>query len=162
MERSALDLAIARIVHVLSVVMWIGGVGFVTTVLFPSIRRQTAPDERLAAFVRFERAFSWQARLSVALVGLSGLYMTWRLDAWSRFATIGFWWMDAMVAVWAIFVAMLFVIEPVFLHRRLHQAMASPVSGRLFDRMERLHWVLLVLSLLAVLGAVGGSHGMWG
>jgi uncharacterized membrane protein len=162
MERSPLDLAIARIVHVLSVVMWIGGVGFVTTVLFPSIRRLTAPDERLAGFVRFENAFSWQARISVALVGLSGLYMTWRLDGWSRFAAIGFWWMDAMVAVWAIFALMLFVIEPAFLHRRLHEALASPGSGRLFDRMERLHWILLTLSMVAVLGAVGGSHGLWG
>ena len=157
-----MDLAVARIVHVLAVVLWIGGVGFVTTVLFPAIRGAHAPAERLAAFVQFESAFSWQARISVALAGLSGLYMTWRLDAWSRFAAPGFWWMDAMVAVWVIFALMLFVIEPVFLHRRLHQALAGPGSGPLFDRMERLHRILLALSLVAVLGAVGGSHGLWG
>jgi uncharacterized membrane protein len=159
---TTLDLAVARIVHVLSVILWIGGVGFVTTVLFPAIRRSIGSDDRLAAFVRFENAFSWQAKISVALAGLSGLYMTWRLDGWSRFAAIGFWWMDAMVAVWAIFALMLFVIEPVFLRRRLHEALASPGSGRLFDRMERLHRILLALSLVAVLGAVGGSHGLWG
>jgi hypothetical protein len=70
--------------------------------------------------------------------------------------------MDAMVAVWVIFALMLFVIEPAFLHRRLEQALASPTSGPLFDRMERLHWILLTVSLVAVLGAVGGSHGLWG
>lgn len=157
-----MDLAIARIIHVLSVVLWIGGVGFVATVLFPAIRRTAPPQDRLAAFVRFERAFSWQARISVALAGLSGLYMTWRLDAWARFAAAGFWWMDAMIAVWAVFAAMLFVIEPLFLHARLRQALAGDGPAELFDRMEHLHRLLLALSLIAVLGAVGGSHGLWG
>ena len=156
-----MDLVIARIIHVLSIVMWIGGVGFVTTVLFPSIRRSTAPEVRLAAFVQFERTFSWQAIISVALAGASGLYMTWRLDAWSRFAVARFWWMDAMVALWAVFALMLFVIEPLVVHPRLRLALASANASQQFDRMERFHQVLLVLSLATVLGAVGGSHGLW-
>ncbi len=156
-----MDLVVARIVHVLSIVMWIGGVGFVTTVLFPLIRRSTAPDGRLAAFVQFESSFSGQARVSVALAGLSGLYMTWRLDAWSRFASARFWWMDAMVALWTAFALVLFVIEPLVVHPRLRMAMEVADSGRLFDRMERFHRIMLVLSLVAVLGAVGGSHGLW-
>jgi uncharacterized membrane protein len=157
-----MDIAIARIVHVLSIVMWIGGVAFVTTVLFPSIRRSTAPDARLAAFVRFESMFSWQARISVALAGLSGVYMTWRLNAWSRFAEAGFWWMDAMVILWTGFALMLFVIEPFFLHRRLERALASGNSGQLFDQMARFHQAALAISLVTVFGAVGGSHGLWG
>ncbi len=156
-----MDLVVARIVHVLSIVMWIGGVGFVTTVLFPLIRRSIAPDGRLAAFVQFESSFSGQARVSVALAGLSGLYMTWRLDAWSRFASARFWWMDAMVALWTAFALVLFVIEPLVVHPRLRMAMEVADSGRLFDRMERFHRIMLVLSLVAVLGAVGGSHGLW-
>ena len=35
------QLAIARALHVLAVVLWIGGVGFVTTVLLPAVRRLT-------------------------------------------------------------------------------------------------------------------------
>jgi len=155
-----LDLVVARIIHVLSIVMWIGGVGFVTTVLFPSIRRSTAPVGRLAAFVQFENTFSGQARVSVALAGLSGLYMTWRLDAWSRFASVPFWWMDAMVALWTAFALVLFVLEPLVVHPRLRSALDSGDSSRLFDRMERFHRVMLVLSLVTVLGAVGGSHGL--
>jgi hypothetical protein len=34
------DVTIARALHVVSVVIWIGGVGFVTTVLLPAVRRQ--------------------------------------------------------------------------------------------------------------------------
>jgi hypothetical protein len=115
----------------------------------------------LEAFLAFEGPFAWQARVNVVLAGVSGLYMTWRLDAWSRFASAAYWWMDAMVALWLVFAAMLFVIEPLGLHRRLDRAIAAGNSSALFDRMERFHRVVLGLSLLTVLGAVGGSHGLF-
>jgi uncharacterized membrane protein len=156
-----MDITIARIVHVISVVLWIGGVGFVTAVLQPSVRRAHPPEERLEAFLRFEQSFAWQARISVALAGLSGVYMTARLDAWSRFASPRFWWMDAMAALWLVFALMLFVIEPFGLERRLKHAIAAGASAKLFDRMERFHRIMLVLSLITVLGAVGGSHGLF-
>jgi len=156
-----MDLAIARIIHVLAVVLWIGGVGFVTTVLIPSVRRTHAPAGRLQAFLRFEGPFALQARISVALAGLSGLYMTWRLDAWGRFASAGFWWMHAMVAVWTVFALMLFVIEPFVLHPRLERLEASDDTGVMFDRMQRFHGIMLGLSLVSATGAVGGSHGLF-
>ena len=156
-----MDLVIARIIHVLAVVLWIGGVGFVTTVLFPSVRRREAPAARLAVFLESEGPFSWQARINVALAGLSGLYMTWRLDAWSRFQSPAYWWMGAMVFMWGAFAAMLFVIEPLGLHPRLERAMSSGDSAAVFDRMERLHRIMLALSLVTILGAVGGSHGLF-
>lgn len=156
-----MDLVIARIIHVAAIVFWIGGVGFVTTVLFPAVRRSAAPEERLATFLRFEGPFAWQARVTVALAGLSGLYMTSRLDAWDRFASPAGWWMSAMAALWFIFAAMLFVIEPLVLHRRLARAVAAGRSAPLFDRMERFHRIMLALSLVTVLGAVGGGHGLF-
>jgi len=156
-----MDVTLARIVHVLSVVLWIGGVGFVTTVLLPAVRRAEPPEGRLAAFLRFEGAFAWQARISVALAGLSGLYMTWRLDAWSRFADPAFWWMDAMVLLWAVFAAMLYLAEPLVLHRRLERALEEGRTAALFDRVERFHRIMLGLSLATVLGAVGGAHGLF-
>jgi hypothetical protein len=86
--------------------------------------------------------------------------MTWRLDAWDRFAHAGFWWMHAMVALWSIFALMLSIVEPVFLHRRLGAALNSDGSSHLFDRMERFHRIVLALSLVTILGAVGGIHGL--
>lgn len=79
--------------------MWIGGVGFVATVLFPAVRRTKRPGEWRAALASFEGAFAWQTRLSVALAGLSGLYMTARLDAWARFASQRVCWMHAMICL---------------------------------------------------------------
>ena len=91
----------------------------VTTVLLPAIRRLKTPDERIAFFDAVERRFAWQARWMVLLAGLSGLYMIDRLDLWQRFETIEYWWMHAMVCLWLLFAAMLFVAEPLFLHRWL-------------------------------------------
>jgi len=150
------DFIAARALHVFAVLMWIGGVAFVTAVLMPSIRRSVPPEQRLGAFHRFEGRFARQAAVWVLLAGASGFWMTWRADLWSRFADPQYWWMHAMVAVWLAFAAMLFVIEPLFLHRRMKQ---SPDPARDFARMERMHWVALILSLITVLGAVAGSHG---
>jgi len=152
------DFVLARAIHVAAVVMWIGGVAFVTTVLMPSIRRATPPAERLAAFRRFEARFSPQAAGWVLLAGASGLWMTWRAGLWSRFADPHYWWMHAMVAVWLLFATMLFAIEPLFLRKRMA---ASPDPARDFARMERMHRVLLALSLVTLAGAVAGSHGWW-
>ncbi|HVN41770.1 MAG TPA: hypothetical protein VMT50_03225 [Steroidobacteraceae bacterium] len=150
---------IARTVHVLGVVLWIGGVAFVTTVLLPAVRRIKAPGERVEFFESIERRFAWQARVTTLLVGLSGLYLVREWNLWDRFASAQFWWMHAMVAVWAIFTLMLFVAEPLVLHRRLI-ALSRERPEAAFRLIERMHRVLLALSLVAVAGAVAGAHGL--
>jgi uncharacterized membrane protein len=153
------DVTIARAVHVVSVVLWIGGVAFVTTVLLPAVRRFKDLEERFAFFEGIERRFAWQARLTTALAGLTGFYMLARVDLWDRFRSIAYWWLHAMVGVWLLFTLMLFVAEPLFLHRRrLARARADPEST--FRLVEQLHWILLILSLITLLGAVLGSHGV--
>jgi len=106
------DVTIARALHVVSVVLWIGGVAFVTTVLLPAVRRLKAPQERMQLFDQIEQRFAWQARVSTAIVGLTGFYMLYRFDMWDRFRHAAYWWIDAMVAVWLLFTTMLFVVEP--------------------------------------------------
>lgn len=153
------EITIARALHVLGVVMWIGGVGMVTTVLLPAVRRLTDPTERIGLFKVIEARFAGQARLSSLLVGASGFYMTWAWDLWDRFDEVAFWWMGAMVAIWLIFTMMLFVLEPLFLHRWFFaRSRARPVST--FRIIVGLHWFLLVISLITISGAVAGSHGM--
>ena len=67
------DFALAHALHVLAVIMWIGGVGFVTLVILPSLDA-ILPEERMAAFARIEGRFTVQARLWVLLAGASGLF----------------------------------------------------------------------------------------
>lgn len=152
------DVALARALHVLGVVIWIGGVAFVTAVLLPALRRNRAAEERFALFELLEGRFSWIAKGATLLVGASGFYMAWAWDLWSRFHDSAYWWMDAMVGLWALFTLILFVAEPLFLHRWLAAAARrKPASTLLL--LEVAHWVLLVLALITVMGAAAGSHG---
>lgn len=155
-----MDLIVARALHVVSIVAWLGGVGFVTTALMPAVRRHHPPQARLRAFVQFESRFAPQARVWVGLAGLSGVYLVVRLALWERFASAQFWWMHAMVALWLVFFAMLFVLEPFILHARLKAAIDTPAGIRMFDRMARLHQALFLFALITVMGAVAGSHGL--
>lgn len=115
---------VARALHLLGVVLWIGGVGFVTTVL----------------------------------VGGTGLYLVERWNLWDRFQSPAYWWMHAMLLVWLLFTVMLFIAEPLFLYRRFLEA-AKHRPDATFRLIERMHWALLAISLVTVLGAVAGSHG---
>ncbi|HWE75665.1 MAG TPA: hypothetical protein VG328_21075 [Stellaceae bacterium] len=153
------EMAIALAIHVLAIVLWIGGVAMVTTVLLPAVRKIKAAEERVAFFEQVEGRFAWQARVTTVLAGASGFYMVERLHLWSAFVSLSYWWLDAMAFVWAIFTFMLFVAEPLFLHRWFcEQARRAP--EKTFRLIWRLHWALLLLSLITILGAVAGNHGL--
>ena len=152
------EVEIARALHVFGVVLWIGGVGFVTTVLLPAVRRLKTPQERVTFFEEVEGRFAWQARFTTLLTGLSGFYIVHAWDLWDRFTQAQFFWMHAMVAIWLVFSVMLFVAEPLFLHRWFQQRARENPEGT-FRVIQRMHWVLLTLSLLTVLAATAGSHG---
>jgi hypothetical protein len=66
--------------------------------------------------------------------------------------------MHAMVCLWLIFAFILFIGEPLILHRHLRDwAITKP--DRTFAWLHRAHGALLLLSLVTVFGAVAGSHG---
>jgi uncharacterized membrane protein len=152
------DLAIARALHVLGVVLWIGGVAMVTLVILPAVRRLEVPERRIALFEAVEGRFAGQAKLWTVLTGLSGLYLVIRFDLWERFLAVEYWWMHAMVLVWAVFSVILFVAEPLFLHRWFAERAKREPEGTL-RLVERFHRVLLTISLITIAGAVVGSHG---
>lgn len=149
---------LARALHIVAVVMWIGGVAFVTTVLIPSLRALDSDENRLQLFERLEGRFAWQAKVTTVLTGLSGLWMLDYLNAWSRYLDPQFWWLHLMTAIWFIFTLVLFVLEPLFLHKLFHR-LAEHDNDTAFKKLQRMHVVLLSLSLLAVAAAVAGVHG---
>lgn len=152
------DIVIARALHVLAVVIWIGGVSMATTVALPAVRRGDLGEDRVRAFQAIEHRFIWQARTAIVVVGLTGFYMTWRLDLWDRFQMAAFWWMHAMVGLWLLFAFVLFVAEPLILHRYFRRwATAQPHAA--FAWLHRAHMVLLALSIVTILAAVAGSQG---
>lgn len=154
------DLTVARALHVLAVVHWIGGVSLVTAVILPAVRRLAEPERRLAVFEAIEGRFSRQARVSVTVAGLTGFYMAHRLEAWDRFAEPGYWWMHAMVLIWAVFTVVLFVAEPLFLHAWFRRRAAEAPEAT-FALIQRAHWLLLILAAATTGAAVLGAHGLF-
>ncbi len=151
-------LVVARALHMLGVVLWIGGMAFVTLVLLPAVQRTAEPAERVRLFQSMEAGFARQTRMTTLLTGASGFYLVYKIEAWSRFAEWQHWWMHAMVLLWAVFTFMLFVLEPRWLHRWF-QAHAKRDAAGTVAIIVRLHRVLLVVSVVTVAGAVAGSHG---
>lgn len=149
---------IARVLHVIGVVLWIGGVAFVTTVLIPALRRMSDIKNRYELFETLEGRFSFQAKIVTAITGLTGVYMLYYMDAWGRYLDLSFWWVHLMTLIWFIFTAVLFVLEPLFLHKWFHDQ-AEIDSEKAFKVLHNLHKVLLTLSLISILGAVAGVRG---
>lgn len=150
---------VARAVHVVAIVVWIGGVWMVTTLLLPAMR-QHPPEQWLREFEAIEQRFAPQARIALIIALLSGLYMIDEYDLWDRFAHPRFWWMHLMVGVWALYALMLFVLEPLVLRRVLHRrAIAAPAST--LSLMLWFHRVVLVLAVAAIFAAVSGAHGLF-
>ncbi len=142
----------------IAVILWIGGVAMVTTVLIPAIKKMKSKEEQIKTFEAIEGKFALQAKITTLLTGITGFYMLYELNAWDRYLDYRFWWIHAMTLVWVLFTLILYVLEPLVLHR-VFQKYAHKHPGRTFVIMHRMHWILLLLSLLTTAGAVAGSHG---
>jgi uncharacterized membrane protein len=131
------DIELARAPHVLFVVHWIGGVAFVTLVALPLARARDDPRQGWALFEAIERRFAAQVRVSIPLAGATGLWMTWRVDLWSRFGDRAFWWMDAMAILWTLFMLIVFVVGVVGTSSREMPRMQAARSKRTGLGMDR-------------------------
>lgn len=148
----------ARVIHIIAVILWIGGVAMVTTVIIPAVKKLKSKEEQIKTFEQIEGRFALQAKITTLLTGLTGFYMIYVLDAWDRYFELKFWWIHAMTLVWVLFTLVLYVLEPFVLHR-LFKKYAEKNPAKTFGFMQRVHWILLILSLIATAGAVAGSHG---
>jgi uncharacterized membrane protein len=149
------DLILARAIHVLSVVIWIGGVYFVTFIVLPALKHT---DDKVIRFETVEIRFTKHARIVVTLAGLSGFYMLYRLDGWEWFQNTDYWWVHAMTLLWLVFTFVLFVAEPLFLHAWfIRRAEAAPEQT--LALATRFHQVMTILSLITVVTTIYGVHG---
>ena len=154
------DIALARAIHVISIVFWIGGVGFVTAIVLPALKIHFQPSLQKSTFHFLESRFSLLAKILVLLAGLSGFYMMYRLNLWNRFNDPRFFWMHAMVLIWGIFMLALFIVEPLLQHRITELDDPSRITANL-ERIRTIHWVLLIASIATVFASVLGSHGFF-
>ncbi|MCP4484539.1 MAG: hypothetical protein GY823_08275 [Flavobacteriaceae bacterium] len=152
------DYVFARVLHVIAVVLWIGGVAMVTTVIIPAVKKMSSKEDQIKTFEQIEGRFALQAKVTTLITGLTGFYMISVLDAWDRYFELKYWWIHAMTLVWILFTLVLYILEPLLLHK-LFKKYVKENPARTFSIMHRVHWILLMLSLITTAGAVAGCHG---
>ena len=144
-------------VHVLGVVIWIGGVAFVTMVVFPMIIRMEGSFEKMLFFQGVERRFANIAKVCVFIVGLTGVWLLYLTGEWRvlfKRSGIG---PTLMLVVWIFYTFILLAEGKLF--KVIFRGKAQQDTAKVFSRLTVFHWVVLGMSLLTVGVGVWAGHG---
>ena len=142
---------IALTIHVLSVVIWIGGVSFVTLVTFPMILRMDKSLEMVLMFQGVEHRFGKIAKVMVILAGLSGLYLINE----KGISGIGVW---IMIFVWVFYASLLFGLEKLMFKKLFGKPGDQTDMKKVFNILQGFHWIVLGLSFLAIAAGIYAGH----
>lgn len=141
---------ISLIVHVLCVVVWIGGVAFVTAIMFPIIRRTKDSFEQVLMFQGMEHRFSRIAKVLVILTGVSGLYLLY-VKGFSFGAYL-------MIFVWILYASLLFFLEKIIFKKIFERPGKQMDMDQIFFGMQIFHWFILFLSFSAIGAGIWTAH----
>jgi hypothetical protein len=141
---------VALIIHVISIIVWIGGVAFVTMVTFPMIQRGSSSLEQVMMFQGTEHRFGKIAKTMVILAGLSGLYLI-KVKGMS----FGVWF---MIILWAVYASLLFGLEKMIFKKLFGKPSEQIDTKKIFALLQGFHWIVLTLSFLAVAAGIWTAH----
>ena len=151
-----IPLAVA--VHVISAVVWVGGMFFAYAVLRPSLGVLEPPAHRLKLWSQvFSRFFAW-VWVSIVLLSLSGYYLIFAV--YGELANVGvhihLMYSLAMV-MFLLFFALFF--GP---YRRFAEAAGAddwPTAGEVLPAIRRIVFINLILGLVVTI--IGASGRYW-
>lgn len=149
-------ISLVTAIHVTVVVLWIGGVAFVTVIIFPMLLKMEDSLDKALMFQRIEGRFARHARVYVVITGVSGfglLYLTGRFGELFTSDGLG---ITTMLIVWIVFGLVLTFEKRIF--RLLFENPEEMDPARVFYRLSAFHWVVLALSLFAILAGVWEGH----
>ncbi|UCD36092.1 MAG: hypothetical protein JSU90_04480 [Nitrospiraceae bacterium] len=145
-----MDYVIALTIHVIAIVIWIGGVAFVTMVTFPMILRMEKSLEMVMVFQGVEHRFGKIAKVMVILAGLSGLYLL-NVKGFSA----GVW---IMIILWVVYASLLFGLEKMIFKKLFSRPGEQADMKTVFNMLQVFHWIVLALSLFAIAAGVYAGH----
>ncbi len=145
------------IVHVIGIIIWIGGVSFVTMVIFPMMYRTEGSLEKALLFQGVEHRFAGIVRWLIAVVGATGFYLLgaqYGFGILSQRRGIG---ILIMLFAWSFYTAVLLSERRIF--GRLFADPEKIDMNRALRTINAMHWVLLMISFTAVAGGIWFAHG---
>lgn len=137
--------------HVLSVVIWIGGVAFVTVIIFPVLTRIEDSIAKVSFFMGFEKRFQLLAKILVIVVGLTGVILFLNRGGFKSLASEESILLGYKFIIWLFYFVLLFGGE-----KRLMSTLVSPETSpeKAFKRLSLFHWGVLILSLIAIIAGI--------
>lgn len=151
-----------HIIHLLTVIIWIGGLTFITLLVLPMLIEMDDPLQKAILFQRIEHRFAPRARAYNVIVGITGFTMVYQTGWYKLYLTRKGIPLLVMTLIWLLWFVMLFGLEPVIIRKMLHRMTSKGEKmeiERIFGRMNRMHKILLVLSFVASLAGIAFGHG---
>lgn len=143
-------------IHVTAVVLWIGGVAFVTIIVFPMLLRMDDPLEMVLMFHRIENKFALHAKIYVAITGATGfwiMHLKYGLSDFFKSETFG---ISSMLAAWTFYLLILTFEKKLF--AKIFDKPEKMDAKKVFGFLTAFHWVVLGVSLFAVFAGVAQGH----
>ncbi len=150
-----MDQQIAILLHVLSVVIWVGGMFFAYVALRPAAVQTLEPPQRLPLWAAtFERFFPWVWLAVIALLG-SGLYL---IAVYGGFGAVGL----HIHAMFALGVVMMLIFARVYFapFRRLKTSVAAQEwksAAAALARIRALIGINLSIGIIIIFIAILGK-----
>ena len=151
-----------HIIHLLTVIIWIGGLSFITIIVIPMLIRWDDPLQKAITFQSIEHRFAPIARIYNIITGVTGFVMVYLTGWYKLYHTAKGLPLLIMTLIWLVWFVMLFGLEPLIVKKMLDRMIKSGVKMEIeavFARMNRMHWVLLTISLVASVAGIVFAHG---
>ena len=147
----------AIVLHILSAVLWVGGMFFAHQVLRPVAVQQFEPPQRLKLWTQvFRRFFPW-VWVCIVLLLLSGYWMVFRL--FGGMSGIGLHIHIMQALGWLMILLFLHLYFAPF--HRLKEAVITeqwPEAGKRLNQIRLIVGINLVLGLVVIAIAAGGRY----
>ena len=150
-------LAVLLIIHVIAVIIWIGGVTFVTTVIFPMMYMTEGSLEKALLFQRVEHRFAGMVKWLIVIVGVTGIWLLYAKYGFAILAERKGFGIVIMLFAWALYTTVLLSERKIF--ARIFADPEKIDMNKALRTINIMHWLLLVVSYAAVAGGVWFGHG---
>ena len=144
-------------IHATVVVLWIGGVSFVTIIIFPMLLQMGDSLEKVLMFQRVESIFAKQARYYAWITGITGFSLLFMKGLHTLLFTKNTVGVSIMLVAWALYTFILTFEKKIF--KILFSDPVKHDPTKIFVLLSRFHWVILLVSLGAVFFGVWAGHG---
>ncbi|MBI1910451.1 MAG: hypothetical protein HYS21_00450 [Deltaproteobacteria bacterium] len=151
-----------HIIHLLTVILWIGGLAFVTGIVLPMAIKTPDPLQKVLTFQRVEHRFAPIAKWYNIITGISGFFMVYLMGWHKLYFTKAGIALTFMTGIWLFWFIMLVGLEPIVIRKMLEKMAREgdkmDIDG-IFRKVKKLHWFMVAISLAAAAAGALVAHG---